>query len=68
MLATELLLGIAVWIRELRYPVLALGLAMHLTMDWFMNLHLFGATMIASLLLFVDPASVGGALRVLRIV
>jgi len=66
-LATELLLGPAIWIRELRYPVLALGVTMHVAMDWFMNLQLFGATMIASLLLFVDPAAVGGALHALRI-
>lgn len=66
-LATELLLGPAVWVRELRYPVLALGVAMHVTMDWFMNLQLFGAIMIACLLLFVDPAVVAEALRALGV-
>ena len=66
-LATELLLGPAIWIRELRYPVLALGVAMHLAMDWFMNLQLFGATMIVCLLLFVDPATVAGAFRALGV-
>jgi hypothetical protein len=66
-LAFEFLLGPAIWIRELRYPVLAIGVAMHLAMDWFMNLQLFGATMIACLLLFVDPAVVAHVLRMLRL-
>lgn len=67
-LAIELLLGLAVWIRELRYPVLAMGVAMHLLMDWFMNLHLFGATMIVCLTLFVDPYHVERTLGVLRLI
>jgi uncharacterized membrane protein YphA (DoxX/SURF4 family) len=66
-LGTELLLGSAIWIRELRYPVLALGLAMHLVLERFMNLQLFGATMIACLLLFLDPADVARALRALHL-
>lgn len=43
--------------------MLALGVAMHVTMEWFMNLQPFGAIMIACLLLFVDLAAVADALR-----
>jgi hypothetical protein len=48
-------LGPLVWVEELRYPMLLAGVALHLTMEWFMNLQLFGATMIVCLVLFVDP-------------
>jgi hypothetical protein len=66
-LVVEFLLATAIWIRELRYPVLLLGVMMHLVMDWFMNLQLFGVTMIACLLLFVDPDDVASVLKALGI-
>jgi hypothetical protein len=54
-LAIEFALGPLIWIRELRPAVLVSGVALHAGMEVFMNLHLFGATMLASLVLFVDP-------------
>jgi len=54
-LAIEFALGPLIWIRELRPMVLVSGVALHAGMEVFMNLHLFGATMLASLVLFVDP-------------
>lgn len=64
-IAVEGLLGPGLWVSELRYSLLLVGAGMHLAMDWFMNLHLFGPTMIVCLVLFIDPADVDAALRAL---
>ena len=57
-IAVEFALGPLIWIRELRLPVLVAGIALHLGMEVFMNLHLFSTTMIVSLMLFLDPHAV----------
>ena len=62
---TELGLGPLVWIRELRVPVLLGGIGMHLGMEVFMNLHLFGPTMLVCFVLFLTPAEAEGILRFL---
>ena len=62
-LVVELALGTIVWIDELRYPVLAAGVLLHLTIDYFMNLQLFGWTMIICLVLFLDPPDVAWVLQ-----
>ena len=54
-LGIEFALGPLIWIKELRSAALISGVALHAGMEVFMNLHLFGATMLASLVLFVDP-------------
>ena len=56
--AVEFALGPLIWIRELRGAVVIAGVGLHLGMEVFMNLHLFNATMIVSLLLFLDPYAV----------
>ncbi len=66
-MAVELALGALIWIRELRVPVLVAGIALHLGMEVFMNLHLFGPTMIVCLMLFLDPAEAEWVLRVFRL-
>lgn len=63
--AAEGALGFGLWISELRHPLLLVGVAMHVVMDWFMNLHLFGVAMVLCLLLFVDPAHVASLLQAL---
>lgn len=55
-IAVEFALGPLVWFHELRPAVIAAGLSLHLGMEAFMNLHLFGPMMIACLLLFLDPS------------
>lgn len=57
-LIVELALGVLVWVEPLRRPVLLAGVAMHLVLELFLNLQLFGWTMIVSFLLFVDPNTV----------
>lgn len=54
-LAIEFCLWSLVWIKKIRYPILAAGVLLHLGIDITMNVPLFGYLMIASYLLFVDP-------------
>jgi hypothetical protein len=65
-LAIEAALGSLVWVPVLRYPVLAAGVALHVIMEVFLNLQLFGATMIVCLTLFLEPATVQAGLEGLR--
>ena len=60
-LAVELMLGILVWNRAARPVVLALGVALHLTVGLTMELGFFSETMLACYLAFLAPsaASVG---------
>jgi hypothetical protein len=44
-----------VWVPALRYPVLLAGVTLHLLMEVFMNLQLFGVIMIVCLALFIEP-------------
>lgn len=54
-LIEELAMATLIWIRELRYPMLLSGIALHLMLDIIMNLQLFSWIMICSLLLFIFP-------------
>jgi len=67
-IAIEGALGPLIWIREFRPAVLTAGIGLHVAMEAFMNLHLFGPTMIICLLLFLDPGQAEQILRALRIV
>ena len=57
-LLEELALGTLIWICERRPYVMLTGIVMHLAFEAVMNLQLFGWTMIAWLLLFLDPAMI----------
>ena len=57
-LVLELSLGTLIWIRELRHPLVVLGILLHLGLDYALNLQLFGCLMVICLLLFVDPVVV----------
>jgi hypothetical protein len=62
-LVLELALATLVWAKPLRYAVLAAGVAWHLALEVFLNLQLFGATMIVSLVLFVEPQALDALLQ-----
>ena len=66
-LTVELALGSVVWVRELRYPCLLAGITLHLLMEVFMNLQLFGVTMIVCLTLFIEPQALDALLRSLEL-
>lgn len=57
-LAIEIALWTLIWVKELRYYVLALGVLLHLGIDWTMNLPIFEHLMIASYVLFLKPEDV----------
>lgn len=49
----ETYIPLAVWIRELRWSAILAGWMLHLTLDMYLNVHLFGPTMCAGLVLFL---------------
>jgi hypothetical protein len=52
-LLIESSLGTLVWIDELRYPTIVAGVMMHLGLEIWLNVQLFGWTMMVCLILFV---------------
>jgi hypothetical protein len=54
-LALEFALGPLVWIRDFRYPLIAMAAVFHLVLEVLMNVQLFGAIMLTGLATFVSP-------------
>jgi hypothetical protein len=55
-LAIEFSLGVLIWIRGIRYYVLACGIALHLWLEYSLNIPLFQWDVLSAYILFVDPA------------
>jgi hypothetical protein len=55
-LALEFSLGVLIWIKELRYPLLLLGLIFHLCLEYALNIPIFQWDILSAYILFVDPA------------
>jgi hypothetical protein len=55
-LAIEFSLGVLVWIRRIRYYVLACGLVLHLWLEYSLNIPLFQWDVLSAYILFLDPA------------
>jgi Vitamin K-dependent gamma-carboxylase len=53
-LALELSLGLLIWVKELRYPLLALGLLFHLWLEFSLNIPMFQWDILSAYLLFID--------------
>ncbi len=53
-LVIEFSLGTLVWIKELRHPILAAGLLLHLGIEYSMNIPLFAFTMTSGYVLFLN--------------
>lgn len=53
-LAVEFALFTLVWIKDIRYLVLACGVCLHLTIDWCMSIPMFEFLMIVSFVLWID--------------
>jgi uncharacterized membrane protein YphA (DoxX/SURF4 family) len=60
-LAVEFALGTLVWIKELRYPILVLGLMLHMGLEYSMNVPMFQWIVLALYVTFVDPADLARA-------
>jgi hypothetical protein len=54
-LALEFSLGVLIWIKEFRYYLLALGVMLHLTLEYSLNLPLFEWDILAAYVLFIEP-------------
>lgn len=54
-LAIEFSLGVLIWFKELRYPVLLLGLFFHLFLEYRLDIPLFQWTVLSAYVLFIDP-------------
>ena len=53
-LYTEFVLGTLIWLRSTRYFVVALGLFLHLGLEWSMNIPLFEVLSAVALIAFID--------------
>ncbi len=62
----EFALGILVWFRKLRYGVLLLGVCLHLSLEYSMNVPLFQWIAMATYVTFIDAADLGRAWGWLR--
>ena len=65
-LAVEVAMGTLVWLRDLRYPVLLAGLALHLGLEYSMNIQLFQWVILSAYILFVEPEDVSRVARWVR--
>jgi len=65
-LFVEFGLGVLVWIRPLRYPLLIAGALLHLGVEYTMNIPVFQWLMIISLTIFIEPAHLAAAAGRLR--
>lgn len=65
-LATEMALWSLIWVKELRYYVLAAGVILHLGIDWTMSLPFFENLMVASYCVFLKPEDIENSIRFLK--
>lgn len=65
-LVLEFCLGVLIWFRPFRYPLLLLGLLFHLCLEYALNIPMFQWDVLTAYVLFVDPADlerIGRAVR-----
>src|SRR5580658_4422823 len=55
-LLAEFSLGVLIWFRRIRYPVLLLGLLFHFGIEYSLNLPMFAWDVLAAYVLFINPA------------
>jgi hypothetical protein len=65
-LALEFSLGVLIWVKELRYIILTLGLLFHLSLEYALNIPLFQWDILSAYVLFIDPADLASAWDWLR--
>jgi hypothetical protein len=54
-LALEFSLGVLIWFRPFRYPLLVLGLLFQLSIEYALNIPMFEWDVLTAYVLFVDP-------------
>jgi len=65
-LALEFALGVLIWFKDLRYPILALGVLLHLSLEYSMNVPLFQWIALSTYVTFIDPADLARAWKRVR--
>jgi predicted DCC family thiol-disulfide oxidoreductase YuxK len=60
-LLAEFAVGALVWVRKLRYWILLLGVCLHLSIEYAMNIPLFQWIIMAGYVTFIDPADLSRA-------
>ena len=65
-LGLEFSLGVLIWFRRLRYWLLLLGLFFHLCLEYALNIPMFQWDVLTAYVLFIDPADLDRAWRVIR--
>jgi hypothetical protein len=55
-LVFEFSMGTLIWVKQLRYPLLAVGVAFHLWLEYSLNIQLFQWDILSAYILFIDPA------------
>lgn len=55
-LAFELAMGLIVWFKPFRYPLLLVGVLFHLTIEYAFNIPMFQWDILSAYVLFIDPA------------
>jgi hypothetical protein len=66
-LALEFSLGVLIWFKELRYSILALGVILHLCLEYALNIPLFQWEILSAYVLFIDPEDLKRVWNRLRI-
>ena len=62
-LVIEFALGVLIWFKETRYPVLLAGLCLHLGIEYAMNIPLFEWMAVATYVTFIYPEDLSRSLR-----
>jgi hypothetical protein len=65
-LVLEFSLGVLIWVKKLRYPLLATGLLFHLFLEYSANVPLFQWDVLSAYILFIDPADIDRATNWIR--
>jgi hypothetical protein len=60
-IALEFSLGVLIWVKDLRYILMAIGLLFHLWLEYSLNIALFQWDVLSAYILFVDPADAARA-------
>lgn len=66
-MALEFSLAVLIWVKELRYILLALGLLFHLWLEYSLNVSLFEWDVLSAYILFIDPADASRAWNWIRL-
>jgi hypothetical protein len=65
-LALEFSLGVLIWVKELRYYLLALGLLFHLWLEYSLNIPLFQWDILSAYVLFIDAGDISRVWSTIR--